>query len=137
MESMLAVTAVLLFAVLVGFVIPVLLQLRATLRSAQQMIDTNSPRLEKTLQEASETLGRLNRVAGELETTSREARALIDRAKVLGTSIDELVGSLRRAGTAATGVGLGSTLVMLWRLFFPGRSTGTPAPAEPVAKEDR
>ncbi len=96
--------AVILLAVLVGAAVPVLVQMRSTLRSAQEVLDRVGPKLERALGEATEAADRLNRMASEFEERARKAKPLFDAASDLGEHLTRLRGSL------ATAVTLGSTL---------------------------
>lgn len=99
------VASVILLSVLVGAALPTLLQLRSTLKSAQNALDEIGPELHKTLQEASETMERVNRMAAEIEDRAKKAEPIVDAALEMGNHVVRLGGSIRTA--AAIGSALG------------------------------
>jgi uncharacterized protein YoxC len=95
---------VVLLAVLIGVLIPVLMQLRSTMRSWQGLADRLGPKLDGTLDEVQGAAGKLNAVGGELETGTRNARALLDAAGDVGRSVQRLNNSLRTAAAVSGAV---------------------------------
>lgn len=105
MEQNLVVVAVVLVAVLVGTAIPVLLQLRRTLRAMESFLETTGVRLNRTLDEASEAAAKIQLVAGQIEGGAAEFRKVLGAAGSVAESVGELHESLRGmlGGVAAIG----------------------------------
>ena len=126
------VVVVILVAVLVGAAVPVLVQLRSTLRSAQQVLDRVGPRLESALTEVTEAADRLNRMASEFEERAKKAKPLFDAAADLGEQLTRLRGSL--STVAALGSALGPALAAAVKAFVT-RPEGKVADPEAPGKE--
>jgi len=122
-----------LLAVVVGFTVPVLVQLRRTLASAQKVLDESGGRLTVVLDEAAGAIARLNRVSEELEKGATNARTLMDAAGDLGGTLSSLRQSLPTA--AAIGSSIGPVLASMVQSLL-SRWTGgaaAPAPGAPAA----
>lgn len=132
MDILLLVTLAILAAVFVGFAVPVLLQLRATLRSAQSFLDTTGPRLDRTLDEITAAAERINRVAGEVESRIGKLSELAQEAVELGRQVRNVRSSLRRA--VDVGVAFGPALIAALRAFF-GKSNSRPEADDEPAPE--
>jgi ABC-type transporter Mla subunit MlaD len=129
--------ALVLLAVVVGFTIPVLLQLRRTLGSAQNVLDG---RLSEVLDEATAAIARLNRVSEELEKGATNARGLLDSARELGGTLASLRQSLPTAAALGSSIGpvlasVVQTLLGRWTGGAPAPAAGSPAPAAEKAAE--
>jgi uncharacterized protein YoxC len=81
---------VVLLAVLVGALVPVLFQLRVTLKSAQRFLESTGRRLDRTLDEVSETTQRLNRLGSEFEEGANHAQVFFKSIGELGRSLAEI-----------------------------------------------
>jgi uncharacterized protein YoxC len=127
-DVFLVIVAVLL-AILVGAAIPVLLQLRATLRSAQTFLDTTAPRLESALEEIRVAAERINTVAGEIEGRVGKLAEFTDEVGKVGRQIRRVGHSLRTA--VNVGVAVGPALTAGLRAFF-SRPQGAEEPALPA-----
>ena len=102
------VVVVTLLGVLVGFMLPALIQLFLALRSARALMDRLGPKLDATLTEVRQAAQRLNRAGAGLETSVKRAQALFQTVGDLADSLQRLRGSLRTA--AAIGSALGPAL---------------------------
>ena len=129
------VVAVVLLAVLVGALIPVLLQLRRTLLSAETLLNTTGPKLDRTLDELGEAASRINRLGVRLEKDAEGLGVFADAAAGLGRSLKQATESLRTM--TAVGAAVGPAIAAgLRAMFAPGHDVTTPsAPREdaPVA----
>jgi len=67
MEQSLFVAAIICIVILVGVAVPVLLQLRTTLRAAQVFLDGTGATLKQTLEDVSSAAATLNHAAGRIE----------------------------------------------------------------------
>lgn len=76
-----------LAALITGAVLPVLFQLRATLRSAQLVLDTSGPKLAKTLAEVAVTTQEFNGIAKDVATTLDQIRGTVRTATAIGSAI--------------------------------------------------
>lgn len=105
MQQTLLVVAVVLVAVLVGAAIPVLLQLRRTLRTMETFLETTGVRLNHALDEASEAAVKIQLVTGHIEGGVAELQKLLGAAGSVAESLGELRDSLRGllGGIAAIG----------------------------------
>ena len=100
----LAVAAVVLLGLLAGFAIPVLLQLRRTLETAQRAMDSTVPRVEIALQQVTEVTQRLNRIAGEIEDSTPGMKRVLASAEGVADTVDGFkrhVGMVAAIGPAA------------------------------------
>jgi uncharacterized protein YoxC len=125
------VVAVVLLAVLVGALIPVLIQLRRTLRSAETVLQTTGPKLDRTLDEVSEAASRINQLGRSLEKDAEGLRLFTDAAAGLGRSLKQAQESLRLM--TAVGAAVGPAIVAgLRSLFTPehGEEAASPSRSE-------
>jgi len=97
----LGVIALVLFALMMGFVIPVLLQLRATLKSAQQLIETTTPRVDAALRDVSQLTQRVDAIASEVEGHLPRVRKMVEATDGVVHSLERLHGSLKMVGSVA------------------------------------
>jgi uncharacterized protein YoxC len=96
---------VVLLAVLVGAAVPALLQLRRTLRSAEIVLESTGPKVDRTLEEVSEAAARINRLGKSLERDSEGLQVFTDAAAGLGRSLKQAQASLRIMTTVGAAVG--------------------------------
>jgi uncharacterized protein YoxC len=96
---------VVLLAVLVGAAVPALLQLRRTLRSAEIVLESTAPKVDRTLEEVSEAAARINRLGKSLERDSEGLQVFTDAAAGLGRSLKQAQASLRIMTTVGAAVG--------------------------------
>ena len=96
---------VVLLAVLVGALIPVLMQLRRTLRSAENVLESTGPKLDRTLDEVREAATRINRLGKSLERDSEGLQVFTDAAAGLGRSLKQAQESVRIMTTVGAAVG--------------------------------
>lgn len=108
MQETWIIVGVVLLAVLVGATVPVLIQLRSTLRTARELLDRVGPKLDGTLTQVREVSQRLNRVGGGLEKSTKRAQLLLDAAGDMGEAIQGLRESMKTA--AAVGSALGPAI---------------------------
>ena len=99
------IVAVVLLAVLVGALVPVLLQLRRTLQSAENLLNAAGPRLERTLDEVGEAAARINRLGKTLEKDAEGLGVFTDAAAGLGRSLKQAQESLRVMTAVGSAVG--------------------------------
>jgi len=133
--------ALVLLAVVVGFTVPVLVQLRRTLVSAQKVLDESGGRLTVVLDEAASAIARLNRVSEELEKGATNARTLMNAAGDLGGTLASLRQSIPTAAALGSTIGpvlasLVQSLLSRWIGVPEAPAAGTPAPA-PGAPAER
>lgn len=93
-----------LAAVLVGVAVPVLLQLRKTLKAAEQTLETTGRHLNDALDQLSVTLERVNRASEELEHGVKRVSSLLAALGGIGNALGKVRSTL---GTVAS---LGSIL---------------------------
>lgn len=121
-----------LAAVLVGAAVPVLLQLRRTLKMAEQTLDTTGRRLNEVLDEVTTTLTRVNRASEEMESGLKRVSSLFE---TLGGIGDALV-KVRSSIGAVTSIGsiLGGAVLAALGLRSRHRAEEAARP-EPVTQE--
>lgn len=93
------VASLALLALLVGAAIPALVQLRRTLRSAQDFFETTGRRADALIRELGETARRLNRVTDAVEAKGRTLAAALDALR----SVGRIAAAVGPAVTAAIG----------------------------------
>ena len=91
MEQSLFVAAVICLVVFMGVAIPVLLQLRRTLRSAEVFLESTGETLKQTLEDVSGAAARFNHAAGRIEDNAEGLERLF---KGLG-SVAAYLGRMR------------------------------------------
>jgi len=96
---------VVLLAVLVGAAVPVLMQLRRTLRSAENVLESSGPKLDRTLDEVGEAASRINRLGKSLERDSEGLQVFTDAAAGLGRSLKQAQESVRIMTTVGAAIG--------------------------------
>lgn len=96
-----------LSAVFVGMMIPVLLQLRTTLREAQREVHARSERLGLVLEDAGVIAQRLRRATDAIEGKEHEIGAIVSSAGELARSLDRLRSTAHVASAVAVAVGAG------------------------------
>jgi uncharacterized protein YoxC len=111
--------AVGLLAVLVAAAVPVLIQLRRTLATAETTLQSTSRRVDAALDGLTETLDRVNKAAAELERGAKQAASLFE---ILGGIGDALVKVRSSVGTlAAIGASVGPMVIAAVRAVFRKR----------------
>jgi hypothetical protein len=114
----------------VGALIPVLIQLRRTLRSAETVLDTTGPKLDRTLDEVSEAASRINHLGRSLEKDAEGLRVFTDAAAGLGRSLKQAQESLHLM--TAVGAAVGPAIAAgLRSLFAPSGRDDAASPARP------
>lgn len=123
-------TLVVLLAVLVGAAVPVLLQLRRTLRRAETFLDETGPRLQRSLDSVDRIALRADRITGDLEKDLDRARGLLESVAEFGGSLRQMQGSLRTV--ASVGAAIGPAVAAGARALFDSfRSEGRDAATAP------
>ena len=110
------IVAVVLLAVLVGALVPVLFQLRRTLQSAENVLNTTGPKLDRTLDEVGEAAARVNRLGKSLEKDAEGLGVFADAAAGLGRSMKQAQESLRLM--TAVGAAVGPAIAAGLRALF-------------------
>jgi|SRR5262245_36304986 len=99
------VLGMILLAIIVGALIPVLLQLRKTLRAAETVLGSTGPKIDQTLEEVREAASRINRLGRSLERDAEGLRVFTDAAANLGKSVKQAHDSLRMVTAVGAAVG--------------------------------
>jgi uncharacterized protein YoxC len=124
MESW-GVALVVLAAVLVGAALPVLVQLRATLREVEKTLQRSEGRLDEALATTTAAAGRIDALVARLEEGGRIER-LLDGVAAVTTLVTQLRDTVRVA--AAVGAAVAPAVVAAVQAFRE--------PASPVASEE-
>jgi hypothetical protein len=110
------VAVIVLLVLFVGVAVPVLLQLRRTLTSAQAFLDTARPQFEKTLEDLTVAAERIQHVAASVEDRVEQAREILATGQQLAGQVGR-VGSALRTVTAIGGA-VGPAVLAAARAFF-------------------
>ena len=133
------VILLILLGLVVAFLIPALVQLRRTLRSAEFFLESTRPRLERTLEDLQASAARFNEVSAAVEHTMTRIRpAVSGAADDLTRSINRFRGSL--GIVSAVGAALGPALAAGLKAILargPGDSGGADARAETAREPKR
>ncbi len=140
-----SVVVAVLVAVLTGALLPLLFQLRATLRSVQVALDSASPRLNRTLDELGVVTHEAQIVVAALSDGVPQGRALMDAAAGLTETMTQLQASVRTA--TAVGAAVGPAIAAAFQAFRAIRAEeatdlrsapegGDESPAGPPPRED-
>jgi uncharacterized protein YoxC len=115
--NVLAMAAVLLLAVLVGVAIPVLLQLRQTLKTLQTVLAKTGRRLDEALDEITDAAQRVNSLGKELEEGATRLRLLFDVAGDIGKGLTKVRNAVSTASLAAGAVApaVSAAVKALWQ----------------------
>ena len=98
--------ALLIFAsMLVGAVLPLLFQVRATLKSAQTLMDMAAPKLSRTLDEVLATTSELRQVAAGLVASRPQVQEFMAAVAGLTTTMNQLQATVRTASAVGAAVG--------------------------------
>jgi len=116
LETFIIVVAVLL-GVLVGAALPVLSQLRRTLKAAESAMQQSGAKLDRVLEQASEAASRINRISVEVETSAGHMRGIFQLVEGLGDLAARLNDKVRIVDSLA--VALGPALVAAARAVWP------------------
>ena len=117
-----------LAAVLVGAAVPVLFQLRATLRSAQTTLDELRPQVQRTLTAVEDAVVRLNRVSSDVEESAAQVKAIVASVAALGKNVSQFGASLH--GAASWGSAIGPAFVAALRAFGGRRRSDSARPTQ-------
>lgn len=96
---------VVLFALGIGMLIPVLLELRRTLQVVRERLDETSTRFVRSLDEVDKTAAHLNHFADELIENEKEGVGLIAASKEASEALRTLSQGLRKATSLGMAVG--------------------------------
>ena len=116
LETCIVVVAVLL-GVLVGAALPVLSQLRRTLKAAENTMLQSGTKLDRVLEHASEATRRINRISTEVETAAGHLKGVFDLLEGLGDLAAKLSDKVRIVDSVAEA--LGPALVAAARAVWP------------------
>jgi len=121
-----------LAAVLVGAAVPALLQLRRTLKAAEQTLETTGARVNETLAGLTTTLNQVNRAAGELERGVGQVSSLLQALGGIGDALVKVRSSVGAVASIGSVVG-GAILAALG--IGPRKHRDEPDPEAPVRDE--
>ena len=116
LETGIIIVAVLL-GVLVGAALPVLSQLRRTMKAAETAMQQSGAKLDRILEQASEATSRINRITAELETSTGHMRGVFQLLEGLGDLAARLNDKVKIVDSLA--VALGPALVAAARAVWP------------------
>jgi uncharacterized protein YoxC len=125
--EVLAIAAVVLLAILVGVAIPVLLQLRATLKSVRHVVESTGPRLDRALADFSDATARLKILSDGIEANTPRVKHLMESAEGLAHGMDRVGKVLTVA--AAVGPAAFAAAKSLVSSFVGSRSRDEEEPA--------
>ena len=106
---------VILAAVLTGALLPVLFQLRATLRSAQAVLEATTPKLTSPLDEVLQTVRQVRLVTAGLTEHQPQVQEFMAAIAGLTTTMNQLQASVRTA--SAVGAAVGPALAAAFQAF--------------------
>jgi hypothetical protein len=124
MESW-GIALVILAAVLVGAAIPVLVQLRATLRAMEKTLQRSGARLDEALGATTAAAGRIDALVVRLEEGGR-VEQLLDGLTAVSGMVSQLRDTVRVA--SAVGAAVGPAVAAAVRAFREDREVAAPAP---------
>jgi len=116
LETGIIVVAVLL-GVLVGAALPVLSQLRRTLKAAESTMQQSGAKLDRVLEQVSEATSRINRISAEFETCAGHMKGVFQLLEGLGDLAARLNDRVKVLDSLA--VALGPALVAAARAVWP------------------
>jgi len=123
-----------LAAVLVGAAIPMLVQLRATLRAAEKTLQRSGPRLDEALGATIAAARRIDALVVRLEEGGR-IEQLVDGVAAMSRMVSQLRDTVRVA--SAVGAAMGPAVAAAVHAFREGREVAPPAPPQAAAGDSR
>jgi uncharacterized protein YoxC len=135
-SELLLVAGVILAAALVGALIPALLQLRRTLKKAEETLDSTGTRLDRVLDELAVTTSRINQLGPEFRDRKERIKELLDEIADLSRPLRQARASL---GKTAMVIGaLGPAIAAAVKAFLTTqearREQATPRGGQPRTK---
>jgi hypothetical protein len=124
MESW-GIALVVLAALLVGAAIPVLVQLRATLRAMEKTLQHSGARLDQALGATTAAAGKIEALVVRLEEGGR-IEQLVDGVAAVSRMVNQMRDTLRVA--SAVGAAVGPAVAAAVRAFREDREEAAPAP---------
>jgi hypothetical protein len=121
------VALVILAAVLVGAAIPVLVQLRATLRAMEKTLQRSGSRLDEALGVTTAAAGRIDALVVRLEEGGR-IEQLVDGVAAVTRTVSQLRDTVRVA--SAVGAALGPAVAAAVHAFREDREAEAPTPLQ-------
>ncbi len=103
METVSAV-GIAIAALLVGVLIPVLTELRATLRSARRLVDASTPKVLGALDDTRALIARVDALAASVEPAGPHVAQLAEAAAGLSASLNRLKSGLEMASAVGPAV---------------------------------
>ena len=126
------IALVVLAAVLVGVAIPVLVQLRGTLRAMEKTLERSGARLDDALGATTGAAARIEGLVARLEEGGR-IEQLVDGVAAASRAVGQLRDSLRVA--SAVGAAVGPAVAAAVHAFREDRAAAAPTPLQ-TAKDD-
>jgi hypothetical protein len=123
---------VVLAAVLVGAAIPVLVQLRATLRAMEKTLQRSGARLDEALGATTAAAGRIDAFVVRLAEGGR-IEQLVDGVAAVSRMVSQLRDTVRVA--SAVGAAMGPAVAAAVHAFREDREVATPTPLQAVEVE--
>ncbi len=142
-SELVLVAGVLLAAALVGAMIPALLQLRRTLKKAEDTLDSTGSRLDRVLDELAVTTSRINQLGPEFRDRKERIKELLDEIAELSRPLRQARASL---GKTAMVIGaLGPAIAAALKAFLtkeearpePATPRGAPRRTKPAAPSEK
>lgn len=99
-----AIVGVAIGALLVGALLPLLVEARAVLRSTRSLVEAATPKVLATLDEAKGAAAHVNRIADALEPAAPRVAELAETAASLSASLERLKSGLELAATVGPAV---------------------------------
>lgn len=118
-EQLFFVVIAAVVVILLGFLIPVILQLRKTAKSAENFLKVIQESLTPLLSELKESAERLNKISEDIEDSVSNVRHLTNAIGEIGAMVDEVNNFVKQTGlsfsikTASIGAGIKAALGVL------------------------
>lgn len=118
-EQLFFVVIAAVVVILLGFLIPVILQLRKTAKSVENFLKATQESLTPLLSELKESAERLNKISENIEGAVSNVRHLANAVGEIGTMVDEVNDFVKQTGssfsikTASIGAGVKAVLGVL------------------------
>ncbi len=115
-EQLFFVVIAAVVVILLGFLIPVILQLRKTAKSAENFLKVIQESLTPLLSELKESAERLNKISEDIEDSVSNVRHLSNAVGEIGAMVDEVNNFVKQTGlsfsikTASIGAGIKAAL---------------------------
>jgi uncharacterized protein YoxC len=129
------VALIVILAILVGVLIPSIIQFQSTMRSLNRLIRNNESDVRHTIMQVDRVASHLNRLGSVLESNSKQVESFFESLESLGESIKRFRGAVQTA--SVLGAAIGPALATAIRARHQVDATSAGGPGDSLATAPR